>query len=143
VKLAPLTLLCVCAAPARADVAVELPPTWRDRCAGAIDAAAQKMGLPAGARRDVLPLLREDGTPNPVHYVEYAAADGIHVLTGNDSERRADKSWTLTLQEGGKPARFWFRRAHGYYAKLTLSGPWSEKAMKAALDECLKMGESK
>jgi hypothetical protein len=143
VKLALLTLILVCAAPARADVAVKLPPTWRDRCAAAIDDAAQTMGLPTGARQDVLPLLREDGTPNPVHYVEYAAADGIHVLTGNDSEARADKPWTLTAQHGGKPARFWFRRAHGHYAKLSLAGPWSEKPMKAALDDCLKMGESK
>jgi hypothetical protein len=143
VKLTPLTLLFVCAAPARADVAVKLPPTWRDRCAERIDEAARQAKLPAGARRDAIPLLREDGSPNPMQLVEYGAPDAVTASVGNETERRRDKHWTVTGHAGGKPFVEWFRRSHGLFAKLTLANPALLAPFKAALDECLQMGESK
>lgn len=76
-KLTPLTLLLVWAAPARADVEIELPPTWRDRCAERLDAAATAAGMRTGARRDTIPLLREDGSPNPMQLVEYGEAGSV------------------------------------------------------------------
>ncbi len=143
-KVAPLALLFVWAAPARADVSVKLPPTWRDLCAKRIDAAATATGLSPGARRDALPLLREDGSPNPMQLVEFGSVDVLFAAVGTESDRRKDKPWTLTAYRGGKPSRHWFRRAHGMYAKIDLAGDSSrEKPFKAALDECLQMGESK
>lgn len=141
-KLAPLTLLFVCAAPARADVAIKLPPTWRDQCAERLDAAATAAGMRAGARRDVLPLLREDGSPNPMQIVEYGYGN-LSATAGNESERRTDKAWTNTTHAHGKSFIQWFRRAHGMFAKLTLDDQRLEKPFKAALDDCLKMGEPK
>ena len=83
-KLALPTLLLVCAAPARADVAVPQAKTWRDGCAARIDAAAKKLGLRPGARASVLPLLRENGAKNPVQYVEY----GFRGAEGDSRRRR-------------------------------------------------------
>lgn len=143
-KLAPLTLLFVCAAPARADVSIKLPPTWRDQCAERLDAAATAAGMHTGARRDTIPLLREDGSPNPMQLVEYGdAGSAVMAMVGNESEHRPDKPWTLKSQTGGKPFVEWFRRAHGMYAKLTLGNPLVMKPFRAALDDCLKMGEAK
>lgn len=142
-KLAPLTLLFVCAAPARADVSIKLPPTWRDRCAERLDAAATEVGLSAQARRDTIPLLREDGSPNPMQLVQLVGGD-VDALVGNDTESRADKAWTRTTRGAhGKTLLKWFRRAHGMFAKLTIGGGNLEKPLKAALDDCLKMGEAK
>jgi hypothetical protein len=145
VKLALPTLLLVCAAPVRADVSIKLPPTWRDQCAERIDAAATGLGMRPAARRDAVPLLREDGSPNPIQFVEYGASGaGITVLVGNENEKRGDKPWTLTKrQDGGKPYVEWFRRAHGMFAKMTVAYEPLRKPFQAALDDCLKMGEPK
>jgi hypothetical protein len=144
VKLTPLTLLFVCAAPARADVAVKLPPTWRDRCADRLEAAATEVGLSARARRDTIPLLREDGSPNPMQLVQLGGGD-VLATVGNETELRKDKPWHLTTHGGvhGKAFPEWFRRAHGMFATLKIGGVSLEKPFKAALDECLQMGESK
>ena len=143
-KLAPLTLSLVCAAPAFADVSIRLPATWRDSCAVRLDAAAAAAGLGGRARRDSLPLLKEDGSPNPMQLVEYGdASSGLTAMVGNENERRADKPWTLTAHRGAKPFQEWFRRSHGVFAKLTLANPAPRELFKAALDDCLKMGESK
>ena len=142
-KLTPLTLLFVCAAPARADMAVKLPPTWRDRCAERLEAAATAVGLSARARRDTIPLLREDGSPNPMQLVQLGGGD-ILAAVGNETELRKDKPWQLTTHGvHGKAFIQWFRRAHGMFAKLTIGGSNLEKPFKAALDDCLQMGESK
>ena len=142
-KLTPLTLLFVCAAPARADVAVKLPPTWRDQCAERLDAAATKMGLSARAKRDTIPLLREDGSPNPMQLVQLVGGD-VDAVVGNDTELRPDKPWTTTTHGAhGKTLLKWFRRAHGMFAKLTAGGVDLVPPFKAALDDCLQMGESK
>jgi hypothetical protein len=142
-KAVPLALCLVWAAPGRADVAVKLPPTWRDRCAERLDVAAAKAKLPAGARRDAIPLLREDGSPNPMQLVEYGSPEAVTAMVGNEDERRKDKRWTVTSHAGGKPFVEWFRRAHGMFAKLTLSNPTLLEPFRAALDDCLQMGESK
>jgi len=142
VKHVPLALCLVWAAPARADVSVKLPPTWRDRCAERIDAAATAPGMRAGARRDVLPLLREDGSPNPMQIVEYGYGN-LSATAGNENERRKDKAWTNTTPAHGKSFIQWFRRAHGMFGKLTLDDQRLEKPFKTALDECLQMGEAK
>ncbi|MGZ3425265.1 MAG: hypothetical protein ACXVCV_01395 [Polyangia bacterium] len=142
-KLTPLALLFVWAAPARADVSAKLPPTWRDRCAERLDAAATATGLPAHARRDAIPLMREDGSPNPMQLVELGSPDAVTAMVGNETESRKDKPWTVTSHAGGKPFVEWFRRAHGMFAKLTLANPLFVKPFKAALDDCLQMGESK
>ena len=143
-RAALLTVGLVWAAPAYADVSVKLPPTWRDRCAARLDAAAAAAGLGGHARRDSLPLVREDGSPNPMQLVEYGeSGSGLLAMVGNEDERRADKPWTLTAHSGGKPFREWFRRAHGMFAKLTIASSTSHKLFMAALDDCLKMGESK
>jgi hypothetical protein len=142
VKLVPLTLLLVCAAPASADVSIKLPPTWRDQCADRLDEAAKTAGLQSRARRDAVPLLREDGSPNPMQLVEFGSGN-LTAMVGNDTEPRKDKSWTNTTHAHGKAFIQWFRRAHGLFAKLTLEDPLLEKPFKAALDDCLKMGESK
>lgn len=141
-KLTPLTLLFVCAAPARADVAIKLPPTWRDQCAERLDAAASEVGLSAHARRDAIPLLREDGSPNPMQLVEIGGGD-VTAVVGNEDELRKDKPWTNTTHAHGKAFIQWFRRAHGMFAKLTVGGSNVVKPFKAALDDCLKMGEAK
>ncbi len=141
-KLTPLTLLFVWAAPARADVSIKLPPTWRDQCAERLDAAATAAGLDAHARRDVVPLLREDGSPNPMQLVELGSGNLV-AMVGNDTEPRKDKAWTNTTHAHGKAFIQWFRRAHGMFAKLTLEDQRFEKPFKAALDDCLKMGEAK
>jgi hypothetical protein len=142
VKLALLTLGFVCAAPARADVAVKLPPTWRDACAERLEQAAAAAGFSGQARRDVVPLLREDGSPNPMQLVEFGHGN-LSATVGNDTEPRKDKQWTNTTHAHGKSFIQWFRRAHGMFAKLTLDDSALEKPFKAALDDCLKMGESK
>jgi hypothetical protein len=89
--------------------------------------------------------LREDGTPNPLQFVEYGASGaGITVMVGNENERRRDKPWAVTKsQAGGKPFVEWFRRAHGMFAKMTVANPALQKPFQAALDDCLQMGESK
>jgi hypothetical protein len=143
VKHVPLALCLVWAAPARADVSVKLPPTWRDRCAERIDAAAIATGLSDRARRDTIPLLREDGSPNPMQLVELGSPGAVTAMVGNETELRKDKPWTVTSHAGGKPFVEWFRRAHGLFAKLTLANPLFVKPFKAALDECLQMGEPK
>ena len=143
-KAAPLALCLVWAAPAGADVSIKLPPTWRDQCAERLDAAATAAGMPTGARRDTIPLLREDGSPNPMQLVEYGdAGSAVMAMVGNESERRPDKPWARKSQAGGKPFVEWFRRAHGMFAKLTLGNPSVMRPFRAALDECLKMGETK
>lgn len=143
-KLALSTLLLVCAAPARGDVSVKLPATWRDQCAERIDAAAVEAGLPAGARRDVMPLLREDGSPNPMQLVEYGEpGNGVMAMVGNEDRLRHDKPWTMSSHAGGKAYVEWFRRAHGLFAKLTLLNTSARKQFQTALDDCLKMGEPK
>lgn len=144
-KLALLTASLACAAPAYADVAIRLPPTWRDACAQRLDAAAAAAGLDGHARRDSLPLVREDGSPNPMQLVELGdSGSGLLATVGNENERRADKPWTLTAhQGGGKAFHEWFRRAHGMFAKLTIGNSAPKELFMAALDECLKMGESK
>ena len=143
-KLAPLTLLFVCAAPARADVAIKLPPTWRDQCAERLDAAATAVGMRAAARRDSIPLVREDGSANPMQLVEYGEpGSAVMAMVGNENEHRADKSWMFTSHAGGKAFVEGFRRAHGMFAKLTLGNPTLRKPFQAALDDCLKMGEPK
>jgi len=142
-RTALFTLGLVWGAPAFADVAIKLPPTWRDRCAERLEAAATEVGLSAHARRDTIPLLREDGSPNPMQLVELGGGD-VHAMVGNETELRADKPWTLmTHGAHGKSLIEWFRRAHGMFAKLTLGGGNLTKPFKAALDDCLKMGESK
>jgi hypothetical protein len=142
-KLAPVALLLVCT-PAGADVAIKLPATWRDRCAERLDAAATAARMPPGARRDTIPLLREDGSPNPMQLVEYGNAGGpVTAMVGNENERRPDKQWTRKSQAGGRAFVEWFRRAHGMYAKLTLANPSLMKPFRDALDDCLKMGEAK
>jgi hypothetical protein len=142
VKLAPLTLLLVCAAPARADVAIKLPPTWRDQCAERLDTAAAEVGLSAHARRDSIPLLREDGSPNPMQVVELGGG-AVTAVVGNEDELRKDKAWANTTHAHGKSFIQWFRRAHGMFAKLTVADGNMVKPLKAALDDCLKMGEAK
>ncbi|HEX9103121.1 MAG TPA: hypothetical protein VF997_13005, partial [Polyangia bacterium] len=120
------------------------PPTWRDQCAERLDAAANAAGMRAGARRDTVPLLREDGSPNPMQLVEYGdAGSAVMAMVGNENERRRDKPWTMKSQAGGKAFVEWFRRAHGMFAKLTLGNPAVLKPFQAALDDCLKMGEAK
>ena len=96
----------------------------------------------AGARRDTLPLLREDGSPNPMQLVEYGdAGSGVMAMVGNENERRRDKAWARTKsQAGGKAFVEWFRRAHGMFAKLTLGNPSALKPFQAALDDCLQHG---
>ncbi|HEY2743711.1 MAG TPA: hypothetical protein VGL86_03780, partial [Polyangia bacterium] len=142
VKLALLTLGFVCAAPARADVSAQLPPTWRDQCAERLEQAATAAGLPGQARRDVVPLLREDGSPNPMQVVEFGRGN-LSASVGNETERYKDKQWTNTTHAHGKSFIQWFRRAHGMFAKLTLADPALTQPFKAALDDCLQMGESK
>ena len=59
-KLALLTASLACAAPSYADVAIRLPPTWRDACAQRLDAARNEMNaaetewLEIEMRRDAL-----------------------------------------------------------------------------------------
>lgn len=143
-KLALPTLLLVCAAPAHADVSVRLPPTWRDSCAVRIDAAAAAAGILGHARRDSLPLVKEDGSPNPMQLVEFGdASSGLMAMVGNEDQRRTDKPWTLTAHHGGKAFTEWFRRSHGIFAKLTMVNTTPRELFKAALDDCLKMGEPK
>jgi hypothetical protein len=141
VKAAPLTLLLVWAAPARADVAVPSAPkkkTWRDGCVVRIDAAAKAAGLPDTARITVVPLLHEDGSPNPVLYVEYGVGD-FTARVGEEPETRPDQSW-----RGGYDfdRTYEFRRYHNRFA--TISGTAPPRAdFRRALDDCLKMGEPK
>ena len=139
-----LTWSLVCAAPAYADVAVKLPPTWRDACALRLDAAAAAAGLPGHARRDSLPLVKEDGSPNPMQLVEFGdSSSGLMAMVGNEDQRHADKAWTLTAHHGGKAFTEWFRRSHGIFAKLTLVNTAPRELFMSALDDCLKMGEPK
>ncbi len=142
-KLAPLALLFVWAAPARADVSIQLPSTWRDRCGERLEAAAMEVGLSARARRDTIPLVREDGSPNPMQLVQLGGGD-VLATVGNETELRKDKPWELTRHGAhGKALLQWFRRAHGMFAKLTVGGGDQVKPFRAALDDCLKMGEAK
>ncbi len=135
-KLAPLAVCLACAAPALADVAVPEPaakPTWADSCAARIDDAAKKLGLAPGARVSVIPLLREDGSPNPVRYVEYAPSPRSLVTVGDDAEHHADMEWKRETKHGLETD---FRRYHGRFAALERG-----RAFMAVADECLKMGE--
>ena len=132
-KAALLTLGFVCAAPARADVAVPPAAGWRDGCVARLDDAARRAALPAGARVSVIPLRQESGAPNPVQYVEYGWA-GFAVTVGEEPERRPDASWK---RHGG----VYFRRLHNRFGKIEGSN-WPAP-FKTAVDDCLKMGESK
>ena len=139
-----LTLMLVWAAPAYADVSARLPPTWRDSCAMRLDAAAAAANLAGHARRDSLPLVKEDGSPNPMQLVEFGdSSSGLMAMVGNEDQRRADKPWTLTAHHGGKAFTEWFRRSHGIFAKLTLVNAAPRELFMSALDDCLKMGEPK
>jgi len=138
VKLAPLTLLFVCAAPAGADVAVPRAKTWRDGCAARLDAAAKQAGLKPGARASLIPLRRENGVPNTVQYVEYTTTE-FSAVAGDEPEPRPDTAWRLTDLFLGGHVRF--RRLHNRFAKIEGNGPWMP--FRTALDECLQMGESK
>jgi hypothetical protein len=126
--------MLVLASPAFADVAVPQPlgKTWRDGCAARLDEAAKTAGLPTGAQSRLLPLLHEDGSPNPVQYVEYATPH-FRAVAGEESEPRADQAWR------GREVQF--RRYHNRFAKI--EGLAYVKPFKAALDECLKMGDLK
>ena len=141
-KLTPLTLLLVCAAPARGDVAVPQKKTWRDSCAARIDAAAQKLALPAGARASVIPLRHEDGSANPVEYVEYAKG-GYQLTVGDEPEKRPDQQWMLFKRMDGPryDGPMLWRRFHNRFAKA--NRPHLPQLFIEALDECLQMGESK
>jgi hypothetical protein len=141
VKAVPLALCLVWAAPARADTAVPQAAkkrTWRDGCVVRIDAAAKAAGLPAGARISVVPLLHEDGSPNPVLYVEYGVGE-FTARVGEEPEPRPDQSWRTgyALDE-----TYEFRRYRNRFATLSGTAPPSSN-FRRALDDCLKMGESK
>jgi hypothetical protein len=141
VKAAPLALCLVWAAPARADVAVPQKKTWRDGCAARIDAAAEKAGMKPGARVSLISLRREDGTPNPVQYVEYATPD-LRVEVGDEPESRPDQAWHVAMEQTNVYVHghfYSFRRYHNRFAKIEGGG----QRFRAALDECLQMGESK
>jgi hypothetical protein len=127
-----VALLIVIATPAFADVAVPQAKTWRDGCAARLDEAAKAAGLPTGAQSRLLPLLHEDGTPNPVQYVEYATTH-FRAVAGDESEPRPDQAW--------RGREVLFRRYHNRFAKI--EGVGLVKPFKAALDECLKMGDLK
>lgn len=135
-KLAPLALLLVCA-PAAADVAVPQARTWRDGCAARIDEVAKKLGLPQRARTSTLPLLREDGAANPLQYVEYATSS-FKLSVGQESDARPDLAWWRS--EDGSVL---FRRLHQRFAKIEEDDDRIALRFRAALDDCLKMGESK
>jgi hypothetical protein len=142
VKLAPLTLLFVCAAPAFADVAVPQAKTWRDGCAARIDEAAKALALQPGARASVIPLLHENGSKNPVEYVEYAK-DGYQLTVGDEPEPRPDQPWMMFKRADGPPYHgpMLWRRYHNRFARSNrqhLPQPFMD-----ALDDCLKMGEAK
>ena len=147
----PLALLFVWAAPARADTAVPQAKTWRDGCAARLDAAAKNLGLRPGARASLIPLRREDGTANPVQYVQYGSGD-FTATAGDESETRPDIAWKRTGYAGGEtiqgeptpPKWTWFRRLHNRFGKM--EGSFSgllEREFRRALDECLQMGEAK
>ena len=131
------TLSLVCGAPAYADVAVPEAPGWRDGCVARIDEAARQIGLAPGARITVFPLVREDGTPNPVRYVQYGSG-ALEVTVGEETERRADVGWHVAERETNRASLF--RRYHGRFAKMLNT---ENRVLKRALDDCLKMGESK
>jgi hypothetical protein len=141
VKHVPLALCLVWAAPARADVAVPRAKTWRDGCAARLDEAAKKAGLKPGARVSLIPLRRENGTPNQVQYVEYGAGH-FTVTAGDEPEARPDKPWKTkqTLDDGEVE----FRRLHNRFAKMIdMPAGLIAGYFRAALDDCLQMGETK
>lgn len=137
-----VALTLVFSSVAWADVAVPMPAakTWRDGCAARIDEAAKKAGLPPGAHSRVIRLLHEDGTPNPVQYVEYATPK-ISVTVGEDAEPHPD---TLTTSYSLDGSTTWFRRLHNRFSKITFAykSPGADQ-LRAGVDECLKMGELK
>ena len=140
-KAAPLTLLLVWAAPARADIALPQPAAkkaWAASCAARIDEAAEKLGFKPGARVSVIPLRHEDGTPNPVLRVEYAPSLHFVVTVGEDGERLPDMGWQWRLIERPYFHGYRFRRYHGRFALI-----FENPDFMAATDDCLNMGESK
>lgn len=154
-RAAVIAMGVVVATPTLADVAVPQPPakkTWRDACVVRLDAAAKRLGLEPGARLTTIPLVRDDGAPNAVQYVEYGHAD-FTVTAGEEPERRPDATWTRTSRRGSTvtlmgdystPRNTWFRRLHDRFGKM--EGAFSsnaEREFKLALDDCLKMGEAK
>lgn len=134
-KAAPIALL-LATTPALADVAVKLPATWRDRCADKIDEAARAVGLEPGAQRMLVPLLREDGTPNPVEYVVYAQPT-FSVTVGSDAEPRPDAAWKRS--HDGRAFSL-FRRWHHRFGLMMNS---DRRELRGAIDQCLEMGEAK
>jgi hypothetical protein len=121
------------ASPAFADIAAPQAKMWRDGCAARLDEVAQKLGLPTGARASVIPLRHENGTPNPVQYVEYATPQ-FRVMAGDEPEPRPDQPWHGNA--------VMFRRFHNRFAKIERA-PKAASSFKEALDECLKMGDLK
>lgn len=156
-KRALLTLCLAWAAPAHADTSLPSPAgagSWGDRCAKRLDRAATTVQLTASpAQASVLPLVREDGSPNPIQRVDLAAEEGVWISTGTDSEALADKAWTQTLTLiASKPRNSydttWFRRSNHVWAKLFLhhAAPVRQRevrVLREALDDCLKMGDPK
>ena len=153
-KTAPLTLLLAWAVQAHADTTLPTTATgkrvsWADSCAARIDAAAKALGFKPGARVSPIPLRHEDGKPNPVQYVYYAA-DYFTATAGEDSEQRPDAPWKLKqtdidrIEGSSSTESTWFRRLHNHFAKLegSLRKP-VEHQFLIALDECLQMGELK
>jgi len=157
VKAAPLTLVLLSwAAQARADVAVPEPAanrSWRDGCVARLDAAAKRLGLAPRARITMIPLVRDDGSPSPVQYVEFGRED-FTATAGEDDEARPDAPWTRTRYRGRHGTNLggdslsssatWFRRMNNRFGKIEgLFSTAAEREFKLALDDCLKMGESK
>jgi hypothetical protein len=133
--------------PAHADTT--LPPSatvksWTDACAARIDLAAQKSHWGPGARALSIPLLHEDGSPNPVRYVEYAVLEADLILrAGEDAEALPDQGWGVkrdpaATRPGDGPLMF--RRYHGRFAMVSR---FAFAQFRSALDECLKTGEMK
>jgi hypothetical protein len=148
-KLAPLALLFVWAAPSRADVSLPAPAqagSWLDVCSTRIDATARSLELAGAARRGQTPYVHEDGTPNPVREVSYGVLVGpshVELTVGEEAERRPDKTWRQSRPAAGVPYIEYFRRRNGRYARLSTDrGNWA-RAFKATLDECLEMGDPK
>src|SRR5581483_1777613 len=125
------TLMIVWGAPAFADVAVPDAGDWRDGCAARIDEAARQLGLLPGARVNVFPLVHEDGTPNPVRYVQYGSGE-LELTVGEETERRPDVGWHAAEREPNRSSLF--RRRHGRFAKMLNT---DNRVLKRALAECL------
>jgi hypothetical protein len=133
--------------PAHADTTLPQPAaarSWADSCAARIDAAAKFLELKPGARPNQIPLLDENGAPNPMQRVDYCDQTGIScVSVGTDSRKTdSDKHWTRTKR---LHVDEFFRRARHRWAKVLVeqSDVDSARTLMSAADECLKMGDSK